>query len=114
RGSDTDYFANSLLGVRFGGEWESQNGAWNLRPRAQMGWQHRYGSVDNDYQAQFQGAPVAFTSSGTDTARDTFVGTVGMEFLSLENGMRLYADYGFGLSSKHDEHTFGAGVSIPW
>lgn len=100
--------------MRFGGEWESQNGAWNLRPRAQMGWQHRYGSVDNDYQAQFQGAPVAFTSSGTDTARDTFVGTVGMEFLSLENGMRLYADYGFGLSSKHDEHTFGVGVSIPW
>ncbi len=114
RNSDTEYAGETLVGLRFGRDIETDT-PWLIQPRAQVGWQHHLGSTENTYDTNFVGLPAngAVPVNGTHSAEDAFIGTVGVNLLS-EGGASLYADYGFGVSSVHREHSIRGGVSLPW
>lgn len=114
RGSDTEYVGETLLGVRFGYELDT-DGAFRIQPRAQLGWQHHLGENENTFDANFIGLPGngAVAVNGAPTAENALVGTLGVNLLS-EGGASLYADYGFGYSDVHEEHSIRGGVSLPW
>ncbi len=114
RNSDSDYLGEAVLGMRFGFEIETDH-SFRIQPRAQLAWQRHLGDTDNTHATNFVGLPLAgaVPVSGTGTAENSFIGTVGVNFLS-ESGASLYGDYGFGVSDVHSEHSFRGGVSLPW